>query len=169
MTMPDGINPLFEPMLTSHQWWPVLFTWRQFHMHYSWWQSLRCVTKLHPWNNSKICLWTRGWISVIRYCLDDLYLYRGKYKQFIPLTLREVFWSRPGTIYYIPQILWDVITCLCHWYLLLAQHSSYGLSGKWNKFHRHNSKKQWIKTLTFLLGTWLDYLELERFQRCCES
>ena len=26
---------------------------------------------------------------------------------------------------YIPQILWDVITCPCPWYLLLAQRSSY--------------------------------------------
>ena len=32
--------------------------------------------------------------------------------------------SRAGTSNYIPQILWDVITCPCPWYLLLAQHSS---------------------------------------------
>ena len=30
--------------------------------------------------------------------------------------------SRAGTINYIPQYLWDVITCPCAWYLLLAQH-----------------------------------------------
>ena len=37
------------------------------------------------------------------------------------------FWrqvSRAGTSNYIPQILWDVISCFCPWYLILAQHSS---------------------------------------------
>ena len=29
--------------------------------------------------------------------------------------------SRAGTSNYIPQILWEVITCPCPWYLLLAQ------------------------------------------------
>ena len=33
--------------------------------------------------------------------------------------------SRAGTSNYIPQFLWDVITCPCPWYLLLAQHSCY--------------------------------------------
>ena len=31
--------------------------------------------------------------------------------------------SRARTSNYIPQILWDVITCPCPWYMLLAQHS----------------------------------------------
>ena len=31
--------------------------------------------------------------------------------------------SRAGTSNYIPQYLWDVITCPCAWYMLLAQHS----------------------------------------------
>ena len=31
--------------------------------------------------------------------------------------------SRAGTSNYIPQILWDVITCSCPWYLHLTQHS----------------------------------------------
>ena len=35
--------------------------------------------------------------------------------------------SRARTSNYIPQYLWDVITCLCPWYLLLIQHSSIGL------------------------------------------
>ena len=46
--------------------------------------------------------------------------------------------SRAGTSNYIPQILWDVITCPCPWYLLPAQHSSYELRAKtlWrNKSH----------------------------------
>ena len=33
--------------------------------------------------------------------------------------------SRAGTSNYIPQILWDVITCPCPWHLLLAHKSSY--------------------------------------------
>ena len=33
--------------------------------------------------------------------------------------------SRAGTSNYIPQILWDVITCPCPWYLLLPHTSSY--------------------------------------------
>ena len=33
--------------------------------------------------------------------------------------------SRTRTSNYIPQYLWDVITCRCPWYLLLAQHSWY--------------------------------------------
>ena len=36
--------------------------------------------------------------------------------------------SRAGTNNYIPQILWDVITCPCPWYLLLAHKSSYTLT-----------------------------------------
>ena len=33
--------------------------------------------------------------------------------------------SRAGTSNYIPQILWDVITCPCPWYLILVHQSSY--------------------------------------------
>ena len=33
--------------------------------------------------------------------------------------------SRAGTSNYIPQILWDVITCPCLWYLLLTHRSTY--------------------------------------------
>ena len=33
--------------------------------------------------------------------------------------------SKAGTSNYIPQIQWDMITCPCPWYLLLAQHSWY--------------------------------------------
>ena len=38
--------------------------------------------------------------------------------------LRQKQVSRAGTSNYIPQYLWDVITCPCPWYLFLAQHSS---------------------------------------------
>ena len=38
--------------------------------------------------------------------------------------------SRSGTSNYIPQILWDVITCPCPWYLFAFQQVSIILSGK---------------------------------------
>ena len=44
--------------------------------------------------------------------------------------------SRTGTSNYTPQILWDVITCPCPWYLLLTQYSSYDT---WNHY-----TKRWI-------------------------
>ena len=40
--------------------------------------------------------------------------------------------SRARTSNYIPQKLWDVITCPCPWYLLLAQHSCN--PNGWNSF-----------------------------------
>ena len=40
--------------------------------------------------------------------------------------------SRAQTSNYIPQKLWDVITCPCPWYLLLAQHSCN--PNGWNSF-----------------------------------
>ena len=43
--------------------------------------------------------------------------------------------SRTGTSNYILQILWDAITCPCHWYLLLAQQSLI-VSGT-KKIHSH--------------------------------
>ena len=53
--------------------------------------------------------------------------YRLSYQTFLGITIiylrnvcqRQV--SRAGTSNYIPHILWDVITCPCPWYLLLAQ------------------------------------------------
>ena len=41
--------------------------------------------------------------------------------------------SRARTSNYIPQILWDVITCPCPWYLLLAHKSS--MSCWWVRFY----------------------------------
>ena len=40
--------------------------------------------------------------------------------------------SRAGTSNYIPQCLWDVIICLCSWYILLAQHSWFHGSFYWH-------------------------------------
>ena len=45
---------------------------------------------------------------------------------------------KAGTSDYIPQLLWDVIICLCLWYLLMAQHSSNGLGGD------HNIYQNWL-------------------------
>ena len=36
--------------------------------------------------------------------------------------------SRAGTSNDIPQILWDVITCPCPWYLLVALHSYFAMT-----------------------------------------
>ena len=41
-----------------------------------------------------------------------------------PMYQKQV--SRGGTSNYIPQILLDVITCPCHWYLFPAHMASYG-------------------------------------------
>ena len=56
----------------------------------------------------------------------------------LPMTHMHMWWivcqkqvSRAGTSNYIPQILWDVITCPCPWYLPLAHTSSYNLICKW--------------------------------------
>ena len=45
----------------------------------------------------------------------------------VPWTLSSGIISRAGTSNYIPQILWDVITCPCHWHLLRTQLSSFAL------------------------------------------
>ena len=45
------------------------------------------------------------------------------YEQGIQYNGHEQQVTRAGTSNYIPQYLWDVITCPCPWYLLLAQHS----------------------------------------------
>ena len=47
----------------------------------------------------------------------------------VNINIWKVLWqnqvSRTGTIDYILQYLWDVITCPCPWYLLLKQNWSY--------------------------------------------
>ena len=44
----------------------------------------------------------------------------------LPLDLKIIVPElRAWTSNYIPQYLWDVITCPCPWYLLLAEHSSF--------------------------------------------
>ena len=83
--------------------------------------------------------------------------------------------SRAGTSNYTPQHLWGVITCPCPWYLLLAQHSTYGTCHddviKWKHFPRYwpfvrgihrspvNSqhKGQWRGALMFsLICVWIN-------------
>ena len=44
--------------------------------------------------------------------------------------LSQKQFSRAGTHHCIPQILLKIITCPRHWYMFLAQRSSYVLSGK---------------------------------------
>ena len=50
--------------------------------------------------------------------------YTCRYNEYMRLLCQKQV-SRVGTSNYIPQYLWDVITCPCPWYLLLAQHSPY--------------------------------------------
>ena len=42
--------------------------------------------------------------------------------------------SKLETSNYIPQYLWDVITCPCPWYLLLAHKSLFVVNSKWCKW-----------------------------------
>ena len=53
--------------------------------------------------------------------------------------------SMTGTSNYIPQILWDVITCPCPWYLLLALKSSI-------RFSDNDSTGFWPPGLLHTLG-----------------
>ena len=52
----DTTKPLWlpVPMLTYHQHSPLAFTWGQFWGQYWRYQSLKCVSKLHIWNSSRI-------------------------------------------------------------------------------------------------------------------
>ena len=45
--LPDGTQPLPEPMLTDHQWSPMTSILGQFHKRYLNYQSLKSVWKLH--------------------------------------------------------------------------------------------------------------------------
>ena len=64
-------------------------------------------------------------------------------------------WWRAGTSNYIPQLLWDVITCPCHWYLLLTQR----ISNKRLTFWLHTCSK--IPNLLWFLHR--RYSRLKRF------
>ena len=90
---------------------------------------------------SLICAWTNGRAST-RYSGDSrrhlahydvIVLNLGYTFSFAMLfaiqcynsgVLCQQYVSRAGTSNHIPQILWDVFTFPCPWYLLLAQHSS---------------------------------------------
>ena len=95
---------------------------------------------------ARYCIFvTRYWIfrgnkNVWRYrkvrLLRHIREKRGGY--FTPMgLLPHVALSRAGISNYIPQYLWDVITCPCPWYLLLVRKSSY-------MFNRHVS---WLSLL----------------------
>ena len=49
--------------------------------------------------------------------------------------------SRTGASNYIPQILWDVITCPCPWYLRLARKSLYIQLTGWEP--EHGTARRW--------------------------
>ena len=52
--------------------------------------------------------------------------------------------SRAGASNYIPHMLLGVITCPCHWYLLLVQHSSYMLRWwQWPRLFSGALSLQW--------------------------
>ena len=52
--LPGNTKPLPEPMLMSHQWGPVAFTWGQFHRKYKRYQLLGFAWKLYIWYHYRI-------------------------------------------------------------------------------------------------------------------
>ena len=69
-------------------------------------------------------------------------LVHRKYRKWGVFCQKQV--SRLGTSNYISQKLWDVITCPCPWYLLLAQQS-------WNVYV---SFMFWNKKFSISINTW---------------
>ena len=71
------------------------------------------------------CAWINAWVNNRE--VGGLRHHRAHYDVNVmqECCARQQQVSRAGTSKYIPVILWDVITCPCPWYLLLAQHSSY--------------------------------------------
>ena len=67
----------------------------------------------------RITLNTSELVEHPRYVYDDSYMVWGV------LYRNQV--SRAGTSNYTPLLMWDVITCPCLWYLLLAQQSTFDL------------------------------------------
>ena len=64
-----------------------------------------------------ISTWHNNLIQVIHFSTSGFWLAMAYIWEH--LCQKQV--SRAGTSNYIPQYLWDVITCPCPWYLLLAQ------------------------------------------------
>ena len=67
---------------------------------------------------SFICAWINGWVNNRE--AGDLRRDRAHYHVIVMGIVCQKQISRAGTSNHIPQILWDVITCPCPWYLLLA-------------------------------------------------
>ena len=70
---------------------------------------------------SLICVWIKGWVNNRE--AGDLRRYRCHYDVIVMCGRPTNIWelacqkqvSRTGASYYIPQYVWDVITCHCHW------------------------------------------------------
>ena len=62
--------------------------------------------------------------SRLMWSADQRCLWRSRWSDHICAS-KQVYVSRAGTSNYIPQYLWDVITCPYTWYLLLAHMACY--------------------------------------------
>ena len=76
------------------------------------------------------CKIVRFYSNVIAYISKfttplKIYMHADVYAWCISEVLLQKQVSMAGTSNYIPQILWDVITCPCPWYLPLVQYPSY--------------------------------------------
>ena len=63
-------------------------------------------------------------ISQLTWCVADLDS-RDRWKVYIVAVKFVLQCARAGTSNYILQIMWDVITCHCSWYLMLVRKSSF--------------------------------------------
>ena len=110
------------------------------HQHQSW--TLGISRWLKALREPISTLWHHGGVLLLDACKV---IYVEKYCQ-PPVNKRwgnvcQKQTSRAITRDYIPQIQWDVVTCPCHWYLLLAHKSShvkYDLTRMWKVWPRES-------------------------------
>ena len=83
----------------------------------------------HHTSNSSFMKHTQLWISLQMCAINSFSQKHGTVRftcnTVISEGLCQKHESRAGTSNYMPQILWDAISCPCSWYLLLAQQSPY--------------------------------------------
>ena len=65
--LPDGTNPSPEPMLTYHQWGPVVITWGQFHIKWLSHQLFKLARKLISSNFIQISQGSMGKRTIIKF------------------------------------------------------------------------------------------------------
>ena len=95
-----------------------------------------CLFRYFPWSKwPKAFLWA-VYIGVVLFW-TSLSLSVRLFLIYEGLCVRSRY---PRTSNYIPQILWDVITCPCPWYLILIHKFSYVCSCAW--YVTHNSKTE---------------------------